>query len=42
MDDSSQITTIGTLFDKYDNKYEGEIRNGQANGKGTKTYKDGR
>ncbi len=41
MEDSSK-TTIGTLKDKYENEYNGEIVNGQANGKGTKTYKDGR
>ena len=32
----------GTLVDIYENKYEGEIINGEANGQGTKTYKDGR
>ena len=41
MEDSSK-TTIGTLKDKYENEYTGEIRNGKANGKGTKKYKDGR
>ena len=41
MDDISKIT-IGTLKDKYENEYNGEIINGKANGKGTKTYKDGR
>ena len=41
MDDSSKIV-FGTLKDKYENEYKGEIINGQANGKGTKTYKDGR
>ena len=33
---------IGKIIDKYENIYEGEIINGQANGQGTKTYKDGR
>ena len=33
---------IGTIIDNYENKYEGEIINGEANGKGKKTYKDGR
>jgi len=31
-----------SIIDEYGNKYEGEIKNGQANGKGIKTYKDGR
>ena len=39
---SKESKTIGTIIDDYENKYEGEILNGQANGKGTKTYKDGR
>ena len=34
--------TYGIIIDKYKNKYEGEIVDGKANGKGTKTYKDGR
>ena len=33
---------IGSIIDNYENKYDGEIINGQANGFGTKTYKDGR
>ena len=34
--------SIGSIIDNYENKYDGEIINGQANGFGTKTYKDGR
>ena len=33
---------IGIIIDEYENKYEGEIFDGQANGEGIKTYKDGR
>ena len=33
---------IGILVDQYQNEYKGVIKNGKANGKGTKTYKDGR
>ena len=40
--DSQEKKSIGVIVDKYENKYEGEIINGQANGKGLKTYKDGR
>ena len=40
--DSSGQLTFGTIKDNYDNEYRGEILNGQANGFGTKTYKDGR
>ena len=39
---TSQEITIGTIKDKYENEYTGEIKDGKANGKGTKTYKDGR
>ena len=35
-------TTIGTIVDEYENQYKGEIYNGEANGDGIKTYKDGR
>ena len=38
MEDSSK-TTIGTLKDKYENEYTGEIRNGKSNGKGQKNTK---
>ena len=31
----------GVIIDDYGNKYEGEMINGLANGKGKKTYKDG-
>ena len=40
--DSSGQLTFGIIKDNYDNEYRGEILNGQANGFGTKTYKDGR
>ena len=39
---SNNYQSKGVLKDEYENKYEGEIINDQANGKGTKIYKDGR
>ena len=39
---NSNDKKIGTIKDKYENVYEGEIIDGMANGQGTKTYKDGR
>ena len=40
--DGNNTLSENTIIDEYGNKYEGEIKNGQANGKGVKTYKDGR
>ena len=40
--EESNTKTKGEIIDDYENKYEGEIINGEANGKGKKTYKDGR
>ena len=42
LNDSNKTKNYGKIKDEYENVYEGEIMDGKANGKGTKTYKDGR
>ena len=42
MEDNENKKNTDVLIDEYGNKYEGEVLDGKAHGKGTKTYKDGR
>ena len=42
LNNSKNTKSFGIIKDEYENIYEGEIIDGKINGKGTKTYKDGR